>query len=143
MSIEKVFRWLVAIAIVSIIPAFWIDYAAIVDLSDTNLDYEYLTSLSDSHYEVIFGENIFAMTLLLFVLIASYFLIFFYIKYSRELFVSLTVFMVFLDILGGTWGSFTFLSVLEDVFYSVGAMLDGALIAIMYLTPLKEKFNRT
>ena len=84
MNIEKVFRWLVAIAIVSIIPAFWIDYAAIVDLSDTNLDYEYLTSLSDSHYEVIFGENIFAMALLLFVLIASYFLILFYIKYSRE-----------------------------------------------------------
>ena len=143
MNIEKVFRWLVAISIVSFISSFWIDYAAIVDLSDTNLDYEYLASLSDFHYEVIFGENIFALALLAFVIIGSYFLIFFYIKYSRELFVSLTVFWFFIEILGGTWGSFTFLSVLEDVFSSVWDMIDGALIAIMYLTPLKEKFNRT
>ncbi len=141
MNIEKVFRWLVAISLFPIVPLVWIDFAALVDLSNTNLDYEYLTRISGS-FQVIFGENILAMALLLFAGIASYFLIFFYVKYSRELFVFLTVFILFLEILSGIWGSFIFESVLEEVFISIGVMADGALIAIMYLTPLKEKFDR-
>ena len=142
MNIEKVFRWLVAISLFSIVPLFWIDFAALVDLSDTNLDYEYLTSLSDGYIDVIFGGNLFALFLLLFAFLASYFLIFFYIKYSRELFIFLTVIGFSLEIFGGVVGSFTFASVLEGGFVSVGVMADGALIAIMYLTPLKEKFDR-
>ena len=47
MNIEKAFRWLVAISLFSLVPVIWIDYAALVDLSGTNLDYEYLISLSD------------------------------------------------------------------------------------------------
>ena len=143
MNIEKVFRWLVAISLFSIVPVIWIDYAAIVDLSDTNLDYEYLTSLSDGYIDVIFDVSTFALFLLIFVLLASYFLIFFYIKYSRELFVFLSVFGFSLEVFGGVVGSFTFASVLEGAFLSVGVMAEGALIAIMYLTPLKEKFDRT
>ena len=142
MNIEKVFRWLVAISLFSIVPLFWIDYAALVDLSGTNLDYEYLISLSDGYMDVIFDGNILALLLFLFVSLASYFLIFFYIKYSRELFIFLTVIGFSLEIFGGVVGSFTFASVLEGVFVSVGVMADGALIAIMYLTPLKEKFDR-
>lgn len=142
MNIEKVFRWLVAISLFSIVPLFWIDYAALVDLSGTNLDYEYLISLSDGYMDVIFDGNILALLLFLFVSLASYFLIFFYIKYSRELFIFLTVIGFSLEIFGGVVGSFTFASVLEGVFISVGTMADGALIAIMYLTPLKEKFDR-
>ena len=142
MNIEKVFRWLVAMSLFSIVPVIWIDYAALVDLSGTNLDYEYLTSLSDGYMEVIFDDNFLALLLFLFVILASYFLIFFYIQYSRELFVFLTVIGFSLEIFGGVVGSFTFVSVLEGVFVSVGVMADGALIAIMYLTPLKEKFDR-
>lgn len=143
MNIEKVFRWLVAISLFSAVPLFWIDFAALVDLSDTNLDYEYLTSLSDDYLVAIFDGNIFALFLLVFLILASYFLIFFYTKYSRELFVFLTVLMFSLEIFGGVLGSFTFMSVLEGVFLSVETMASGALIAIMYLTPLKEKFDRT
>ena len=144
MNIEKVFRWLVAISLFSIVPPlFWIDFAALVDLSGTNLDYEYLTSLSDNYLVAIFDGNIFALFLLVFLLLASYFLIFFYIKYSRELFVFLSVFGFSLEVFGGVVGSFTFASVLEGAFLSVGVMAEGALIAIMYLTPLKEKFDRT
>ena len=143
MNIEKVFRWLVAISLFSIVPLFWIDFAALVDLSGTNLDYEYLISLSDSYLDVIIDGNIFALFLFYFLSLASYFLIFFYIKYSRELFVFLTVIGFSLEIFGGVVGSFTFASVLEGVFLSVGVMAEGALIAIMYLTPLKEKFDRT
>ena len=142
MNIEKVFRWLVAISLFSIVPVIWIDYAALVDLSGTNLDYEYLISLSDGYMDVIFDGNFLALLLFLFLSLASYFLIFFYIKYSRELFVFLTVIGFSLDIFGGVVGSFTFASVLEEVFVSVGVLADGALIAIMYLTPLKEKFDR-
>lgn len=142
MNIEKVFRWLVAISLFSIVPVIWIDYAALVDLSGTNLDYEYLTSLSNAYMDVIFDGNFLALLLFLFVSLASYFLIFFYIKYSRELFIFLTVLGFSLDIFGGVVGSFTFASVLEGGFVSVGVMADGALIAIMYLTPLKEKFDR-
>ena len=142
MNIEKVFRWLVAISLFSIVPVIWIDYAALVDLSGTNLDYEYLTSLSNAYMDVIFDGNFLALLLFLFLSLASYFLIFFYKKYSRELFVFLTVIGFSLEIFGGVVGSFTFVSVLEGVFVSVGVMADGALIAIMYLTPLKEKFDR-
>ena len=142
MNIEKVFRWVVAISLFSLVPVIWIDYAALVDLSGTNLDYEYLISLSDGYMDVIFDGNILALLLFLFVSLASYFLIFFYIKYSRELFIFLTVIGFSLEIFGGVVGSFTFASVLEGVFVSVGVMADGALIAIMYLTPLKEKFDR-
>ena len=142
MNIEKAFRWLVAISLFSLVPVIWIDYAALVDLSGTNLDYEYLISLSDGYMDVIFDGNFLALLLFLFVSLASYFLIFFYIKYSRELFIFLTVIVFSLEIFGGVVGSFTFASVLEGVFVSVGVMADGALIAIMYLTPLKEKFDR-
>ena len=142
MNIEKVFRWLVAMSLFSIVPVIWIDYAALVDLSGTNLDYEYLTSLSNAYLDVIFDGNFLALLLFLFISLASYFLIFFYKKYSRELFVFLTVIGFSLDIFGGVVGSFTFASVLEEVFVSVGVLADGALIAIMYLTPLKEKFDR-
>ena len=142
MNIEKVFRWVVAISLFSLVPVIWIDYAALVDLSGTNLDYEYLISLSDGYMDVIFDGNFLALLLFLFLSLASYFLIFFYIKYSRELFIFLTVIGFSLEIFGGVVGSFTFASVLEGVFVSVGVMADGALIAIMCLTPLKEKFDR-
>ena len=126
MNIEKVFRWLVAISLFSIVPVIWIDYAALVDLSGTNLDYEYLTSLSNAYMDVIFDGNFLALLLFLFISLASYFLIFFYKKYSRELFVFLIVFGFSLEIFGGVVGSFTFASVLEGVFVSIGVMASGA-----------------
>ena len=95
-------------------------------MSGTNLDYEYLISLSEGYMDVIFDGNFLALLLFLFVSLASYFLIFFYIKYSRELFVFLIVFGFSLEIFGGVVGSFTFASVLEGVFVSIGVMASGA-----------------
>ena len=72
---------------------------------------------------------------------AVYAALFFFIKYSREFYILLIGIIVVIEILGIVLvGSFSFMSILEFNLFSVGSMISGALIAMMYLTPLKDRF---
>ena len=141
MNIEKIFRCLIVLIVVLIIAIVSIDYSSMVDLSNTTLDYEYLYDLSDSHIFVFFGERFFLLLLLTLIPFAVYAALFFFIKYSREFYILLTCLFLFIEVLGVVLvGSFTFVSSLEFALMTVLNLLDGALIAMMYLTPIKDRF---
>ena len=141
MNIEKIFRCLIVLIVVLIIAIVSIDYSSMVDLSNTTLDYEYLYDLSDSHIFVFFGERFFLLLLLALIPLAVYAALFFFIKYSREFYILLTCLFLFIEVLGVVLvGSFTFVSSLEFALMTVLNLLDGALIAMMYLTPIKDRF---
>ena len=141
MNIETIFRCLIVLTVLLTITIVSIDYSSMVDLSDTTLDYEYLYMLSDLHYLVFFEEKPFLLWFLALIPFAVYAALFFFIKYSREFYILLIGIIVVIEILGIVLvGSFSFMSILEFNLFSVGSMISGALIAMMYLTPLKDRF---
>jgi hypothetical protein len=84
------------------------------------------------------------MALIIIFLLAAFLtgpLLFFFVKWSRELLVGVLAVVVGMQLIDGLNGSYLVISDLEALAGNLEALTHGAILAIAYLTPLKDKFN--
>ena len=68
-------------------------------------------------------------------------LLFFFVKWSRELLVGVLAVAIAIPLIDGLNGSYYVISDLEVLAFNLEALTHGTILAIAYLTPVKEKFN--
>ena len=68
-------------------------------------------------------------------------LLFFFVKWSRELLVGILVVISIISLIDGSRGYYSLTSEFEVLATAIEALTHGAILAIAYLTPLKDKFN--
>jgi hypothetical protein len=85
-----------------------------------------------------------SMALIIIFLLAAFLtgpLLFFFVKWSRELLVGVLAVVLGMQLIDGLNGSYFVASDLEVLAGGLEALTHGAILAIAYLTPLKDKFN--
>lgn len=85
-----------------------------------------------------------SMAFIIIFLIAAFLtgpLLFFFVKWSRELLVGVLTVVFGMHLIDGLNGSYSVMSNLEALANGLEALTHGAILAIAYLTPLKDKFN--
>tara|TARA_B110000008_G_scaffold54315_1_gene53784 strand:+ start:109 stop:519 length:411 start_codon:yes stop_codon:yes gene_type:complete len=136
MDLVKIFRVLVVVNFIAAMSHLLIDYDALI-VSNNNLS----SVFEESYISVTNSWNI---ILILVYLLAAFLtgpLLFFFVKWSRELVVGLLTYLIIILLVDGSKGYYTIGSELQYLATSIEALTHGAILAIAYLTPLKDKFN--
>ena len=136
MDLVKIFRVLVVVNFIAAMSHLLIDYDALI-VSNNNLS----SVFEESYISVTNSWNI---ILILVYLLAAFLtgpLLFFFVKGSRELVVGLLTYLIIIHLVDGSKGYYTIGSELQYLATSIEALTHGAILAIAYLTPLKDKFN--
>ena len=136
MDLVKIFRVLVVVNFIAFMSHLLIDYDALI-VSNNNLS----SVFEESYISVTNSWNI---ILILVYLLAAFLtgpLLFFFVKWSRELVVGLLTYLIIILLVDGSKGYYTIGSELQYLATSIEALTHGAILAIAYLTPLKDKFN--
>ena len=136
MDLVKIFRVLVVVNFIAAMSHLLIDYDALI-VSNNNLS----SVFEESYISVTNSWNI---ILILVYLLAAFLtgpLLFFFVKWSRELVVGLITYLIIILLVDGSKGYYTIGSELQYLATSIEALTHGAILAIAYLTPLKDKFN--
>tara|TARA_B100000780_G_scaffold221202_1_gene160284 strand:+ start:249 stop:659 length:411 start_codon:yes stop_codon:yes gene_type:complete len=136
MDMVKIFRALVVVNFMMVISFLFMDWQSFIN-SNTDLT----AAMEESYISVVDSWNFFVISVLLLALLASGPLLFFFIKLSRELLVSLLVIVMLIALVDTSNGSFILSSDLEGLMNELIALTHGAILAIAYLTPVKDKFN--
>ena len=136
MDLVKIFRVLVVINFIAFMSHLLIDYDALI-VSNNNLS----ATFEESYMTVIDSWN--EILILVFVLAAfiSGPLLFFFVKWSRELLVGLLTTLFIVMILDGSKGYYSVSSQFELLATVTEALTHGVILAIAYLTPIKDKFE--
>ena len=136
MDLVKIFRVLVVINFIAFMSHQLIDYNALI-VSNNNLS----AVFEGSYISVVDSWN--AILVLVFVLAAfiSGPLLFFFVKWSRELLVGLLATLTIIFLVDGSKGYYSLSSELELLATAVEALTHGAILAMAYLTPIKDKFE--
>jgi len=138
LDLVKIFRVLVTINFLTLIPYFFIDmntliqseYDLILIIEETNI-----TTLS------VMFENIFFIVFMLMAVLIMNPLLFFFTKWSREFMVFIILFINVTSLLDAVGGGYQLISTWEEVLGELEVITTGAIIAMAYLTPLKDKFK--
>jgi hypothetical protein len=136
MDLVKIFRVLVVVNFIAAMSHLLIDYDALI-VSNNNLS----SVFEESYISVTNSWNI---ILILVYLLAAFLtgpLLFFFVKWSRELLVGLITYLIIILLVDGSKGYYTIGSELQYLATSIEALTHGAILAIAYLTPLKDKFK--
>jgi hypothetical protein len=136
MDLVKIFRVLVVVNFIAAMSHLLIDYDALI-VSNNNLS----SVFEESYISVTNSWNI---ILILVYLLAAFLtgpLLFFFVKWSRELLVGFLTTLIILLLVDGLKGYYTVGSELQYLASSIEALTGGAILAIAYLTPLKDKFK--
>ena len=136
MDLVKIFRVLVVVNFIAAMSHLLIDYDALI-VSNNNLS----SVFEESYISVTNSWNI---ILILVYLLAAFLtgpLLFFFVKWSRELVVGLITYLIIILLVDGSKGYYTIGSELQYLATSIEALTHGAILAIAYLTPVKDKFN--
>ena len=136
MDLVKIFRVLVVVNYIAAMSHLLIDYDALI-VSNNNLS----SVFEESYISVTNSWNI---ILILVYLLAAFLtgpLLFFFVKWSRELVVGLLTYLIIILLVDGSKGYYTIGSELQYLATSIEALTHGAILAIAYLTPVKDKFN--
>jgi hypothetical protein len=136
MDLVKIFRVLVVVNFIAAMSHLLIDYDALI-VSNNNLS----SVFEESYISVTNSWNI---ILILVYLLAAFLtgpLLFFFVKWSRELVVGLIATLTIILLVDGSKGYYTIGSEFQYLATSIEALTHGAILAIAYLTPLKDKFN--
>ena len=103
--------------------------------------YDLSPILEESNVSIIEGLGIFGLVFILLWIIAAYFLLFFYIKWSREIYVIITLLFFLIELIDGNLGGYLLLSKIENLLYTIQTLLEGIIIALAYFSPLRDKFK--
>jgi len=136
MDLIKIFRILVVVNFLAFISHFVFDYETFivssVDLSSA-LEESYRTSLDSSN----------VIVLIIFIVLAFITgpLLFFFVRWSRELLVGMLAILAIITLINGSKGFYDISSEYQVMASLIEALTHGAILAIAYLTPVKEKFK--
>ena len=135
MDFVKLFRFLVVVNFILAISHLG-DYNTLIV---SNLDLT--ASIEESFEGVMLNSNIVFLIIFMLAAILTGPLLFFFVKWSRELLVGVLAVVLGMQFIDGLNGSFYVVSDLEVLAFNLEALTHGAILAIAYLTPVKEKFN--
>ena len=136
MDLVKIFRLTVVINFIFAISHLILDYDSFI-ISSTSLS----DVFEESHVSVVDKWNTFALIAYSFALLSIYPLLFFFVKWSRELLIVLLSLIILITVMDGSNGSYIVSSEFEVLALILEALTHGAILAIAYLTPVKDKFN--
>ena len=131
----KLFRFLVVVNFILAISHLG-DYNTLIV---SNLDLT--ASIEESFEGVMLNSNIVFLIIFMLAAILTGPLLFFFVKWSRELLVGVLAVVLGMQFIDGLNGSFYVVSDLEVLAFNLEALTHGAILAIAYLTPMKEKFK--
>ena len=135
MDFVKLFRFLVVVNFILAISHLG-DYNTLIV---SNLD---LTAAIEESFEsVMFSWNMFVLVIFTLAALLTGPLLFFFVKWSRELLIGVLAVAMAIPLIDGLNGSYYVISDLEVLAFNLEALTHGAILAIAYLTPVKEKFN--
>ena len=135
MDFVKLFRFLVVVNFILAISHLG-DYNTLIV---TNL--ELSASIDESFESVMFSWNMVVLVIFALAALLTGPLLFFFVKWSRELLVGVLAVAMAIPLIDGLNGSYYVISDLEVLAFNLEALTHGAILAIAYLTPVKEKFN--
>ena len=135
MDFVKLFRFLVVVNFILAISHLG-DYNTLIV---SNLDLT--ASIEESFEGVMLNSNIVFLIIFMLAAILTGPLLFFFVKWSRELLVGVLAVVLGMQFIDGLNGSYYVISDLEFLAFNLEALTHGAILAIAYLTPVKEKFN--
>ena len=139
MSIDlfsRIFRSLIIFNILSFSIFIFFDMNLFIESQ-----YDLSPILEESNVSIIEGLGIFGLVFILLWIIAAYFLLFFYIKWSREIYVFITLLFFLIELIDGNLGGYLLLSKIENLLYTIQTLLEGIIIALAYFSPLRDKFK--
>tara|TARA_B110000008_G_scaffold97648_1_gene100270 strand:- start:744 stop:1151 length:408 start_codon:yes stop_codon:yes gene_type:complete len=135
MDFLKLFRFLVVVNFILAISHLG-DYNTLIV---SNLDLT--ASIEESFEGVMLNSNIVFLIIFMLAAILTGPLLFFFVKWSRELLVGVLAVVLGIQFIDGLNGSYYVVSDLEVLAFNIEALTHGAILAIAYLTPIKEKFK--
>ena len=136
MDIVKIFRILVVVNFM-----FFISHLFIDDQSLINSSTDLTAAIEESSISVINSWSIYAMMAFAVVAIATGPLLFFFVKWSRELLIGVLSIVLIVGLIDASNGSFVVVTELEFHLTALETLTHGAILAIAYLTPVKDRFN--
>ena len=136
MELVKIFRILVVINYLAFMSHFVIDYNSFI-VSGTDLS----TAIEESFVSIIDSWSFIVLMIIVIAAIITGPLLFFFVKWSRELLVGILVVISIISLIDGSRGYYSLTSEFEVLATAIEALTHGAILAIAYLTPLKDKFN--
>ena len=135
MDFVKLFRFLVVVNFILAISHLG-DYNTLIV---TNL--ELSAAIDESFESVMFSWNMVVLVIYALAALLTGPLLFFFVKWSRELLIVVLAVAMAIPLIDGLNGSYYVISDLEVLAFNLEALTHGAILAIAYLTPVKEKFN--
>ena len=135
MDFVKLFRFLVVVNFILAISHLG-DYNTLIV---SNLDLT--ASIEESFEGVMLNSNILFLIIFMLAAMLTGPLLFFFVKWSRELLIGVLAVAMAIPLIDGLNGSYYVISDLEVLAFNLEALTHGAILAIAYLTPVKEKFN--
>ena len=88
------------------------------------------------------NEGLWPLSVILFILVLLHFFSFYMLykfkKNGKRLFVSTLIIILVFDLFSGPYASSSVEIFLSTIFY----LIEGALLAILFLTPMSKKFNK-
>ena len=136
MDLIKIFRILVVINFLAFMSHLVFDYNSLI-ASSTDLS----TAIEGSYVSVIDSWSFIVLMIIVIAAIITGPLLFFFVKWSRELLVGILVVISIISLIDGSRGYYSLTSEFEVLATAIEALTHGAILAISYLTPLKDKFN--
>lgn len=134
--LSRIFRSLIVFNFLSFFIYLFFDMNLFIESQ-----YDLSPILEESNFSIIEGLGTFGLVFILLCIIAAYFLVFFYIKWSREIYVFITLLFFLIELIDGNLGGYLLLSKIENLLYTIQTLLEGIIIALAYFSPLRDKFK--
>ena len=129
---EKIFKNLVIASAVA-----WVTYIIFITLYPNSLLSEELAAIRNANFDKLDDMFGLFMILIIIVVFVSYYLIYKFKKIGRTIFLMLVLITVPLGFYMGP----QILSPFDYLFEYLISVLDGALLTLMYVSPLKDRFR--
>tara|TARA_Y200000002_G_C22654831_1_gene653004 strand:+ start:93 stop:512 length:420 start_codon:yes stop_codon:yes gene_type:complete len=134
--LSRIFRSLVVLSFLSLFVYAFLDMNIFIESQ-----YDLSPMLEETNNSIGLEMGIFGSIVLLLLLIVVHPLLFFYAKWSRELFIFIVLFVILIDLLDASLGKYILVSSTEDLLNHSMTYIEGIIIALAYFSPLKDKFK--
>lgn len=134
--LSRIFRSLVVLSFLSLFVYAFLDMNIFIESQ-----YDLSPMLEETNNSIGLEMGIFGSIVLLLLSIVVHPLLFFYAKWSRELFIFIVLFVILIDLLDASLGKYILVSSTEDLLNHSMTYIEGIIIALAYFSPLKDKFK--
>jgi len=136
MDLIKIFRILVVVNFLAFISHFVFDYETFI-VSSVDLSF----ALEESYRTSLDSSNVIVLIIFIVLAFITGPLLFFFVRWSRELLVGMLAILAIITLINGSKGFYDISSEYQVMASLIEALTHGAILAIAYLTPVKEKFK--